>query len=532
MAQIRRLLTYRRGFLTLVVILLTLLAAACSEDPTATSIPPAPTATSPAPTATTEAMMAEPTPTEEAMMAEPTPTEEAMMAEPTATVEAMMMAAPEDVLRIALNEQNASGQSGWAMLTAKGDQTEVALNLLAGTLETELVHIHTGQCGATLGGVAHALTSFVDGSGGSVTVVDVSLDSLRTGDFAINSHQKDSPGTYTACGNIPTEAEALTISLDEQNASGQSGWATLTAVGNMTEVVLYLAAGAMQTELVHIHTGQCGATLGGVAHALTSFVDGSGGSMTVVDASLSSLRTGDFAINSHEKDNPGTYTACGNIPSGEPLVLLIALNEQNASGQSGWATLTARGDQTVVVLNVLAGTLETELVHIHTGQCDATLGGVAHALTSFVDGSGGSVTVVDVSLDSLRTGDFAINSHQKGSPGTYTACGNIPTEAEALTISLNEKNASGQSGWATLTAVGNMTEVVLYLAAGAMQTELVHIHTGQCGATLGGVAHALTSFVGGSGGSMTVVDASLSSLRTGDFAINSHQKDSPGTYTV
>ena len=161
-------------------------------------------------------------------------------------------------------------------------------------------------------------TSFVDGSGFSVTTLDAPLSSLRTGDFAVNSHKKGEPGVYTSCGNIPTEAEALTIAVDAENESGQSGWATLTARGDQTDVVLYIAPGALATELVHIHSGRCGAdTLGGVEHGLTSFIDGSGVSATTVDAPLSGLRTGGFAINSHKKGEPGVYTSCGNIPAGE-----------------------------------------------------------------------------------------------------------------------------------------------------------------------------------------------------------------------
>ena len=440
-----------------------------------------------------------------------------------------------ETLSIILKEQNGSGQTGSATLTAKGDQTEVVLSLLSGDLETEKVHIHSGSCGAdTLGGIEYGLTSFVDGSGFSVTTVDVSPSSLRTGDFAVNSHKKGEPGVYTSCGNIPTEAEALTIALDAEKASGQSGWASLTARGDQTDVVLYITPGSLQTELVHIHSGQCGVdTLGGIEYDLTSFVDGSGVSVTTVDAPLSSLRTGDFAVNSHKKGEPGVYTSCGNIPAGQVETLSIILKEQNASGQTGSATLTAKGDQTEVVLSLLSGDLETEKVHIHSGSCGAdTLGGIEYGLTSFVDGSGFSVTTVDVSLSSLRTGDFAVNSHKKGEPGVYTACGNIPTEAEALTIALEEQKASGQSGWASLTARGDQTDVVLYITPGSLQTELVHIHSGQCGVdTLGGIEYDLTSFVDGSGVSATTVDVPLSSLRTGDFAVNSHKKGEPGVYT-
>ena len=352
----------------------------------------------------------------------------------------MELPSPGGVLSIALNEQNDSGQSGWATLTAKGDQIEVVLNVSGGTLETELVHIHSGQCGDTLGGVVHPLTSFVGGAGGSVTTVDAAFSSLRSGDFAINSHKKGEPGVYTTCGNIPTTADSLTIALNEQNDSGQSGWATLTAKGDQTEVVLNISGGTLETELVHIHSGQCGETLGGVVHPLTSFADGAGVSVTTVDAVLSSLRSGDFAINSHKKGEPGVYTTCGNIPTTADS-LTIALNEQNDSGQSGWATLTAKEDQTEVVLNISGGTLETELVHIHSGQCGDNLGGVVHPLTSFVDGSGVSVTTVDAVLSSLRSGDFAINSHKKGEPGVYTTCGNITTE-ESMAMSPGKEDTA------------------------------------------------------------------------------------------
>ena len=429
------------GWVLLSVLLISALAVACGDQPTPTATTAAPSpisdptatvAPEPESTVTTdpEAMGATPSPTKipDATALSPTPTAAPATMEPTANPtppEVMERPNPEDVLTIALNELNDSGQSGWATLTARGDQTEVVLNISGGALETELVHIHSGQCGDTLGGVVHPLTSFVDGAGVSLTTVDAMLSSLRNGDFAINSHKKGEPGVYTSCGNIPTAAESVTIALNELNDSGQSGWATLTARGAQTEVVLNISGGALETELVHIHSGQCGDTLGGVVHPLTSFVDGAGVSLTTMDAMLSSLRNGDFAINSHKKGEPGVYTSCGNIPTVAESVT-IALNELNDSGQSGEATLTARGDQTEVVLNISGGALETELVHIHSGQCGDTLGGVVHPLTSFVDGAGVSLTTVDAMLSSLRNGDFAINSHKKGEPGVYTSCGNIP----------------------------------------------------------------------------------------------------------
>ena len=445
----------------------------------------------------------------------------------------MMSPSADDILLVALNEQNSSGQSGWAKLTDRGDDTEVMLLLSEGAMVSKLVHIHSGQCGGdTLGGVANSLTNFSDEM--SVTLVEgVSLDSLLTGDFAINAHNIDDGSVYTACGNLPSKGDTLTIALDEQNDSGQSGWATLIDRGNDTEVVLSLSTGAMETRSVHIHSGQCGASLGGVVHGLTSFVGGAGGSTTLLEGvSLDSLLTGDFAINAHNAETGSIYTACGNIPDED--IVLIALNEQNASGQSGWAKLTSRGNDTKVVLSLSTGDMETRSVHIHSGQCGANLGGVVHGLTSFVGGAGGSTTLLEgVSLDSLLTGDFAINAHNAETGSIYTACGNLPSNVDTLTIALNEQNDSGQSGWATLTDRGSDTEVVLSLSTGDMETRSVHIHSGQCGANLGGVVHGLTSFVGGAGGSTTLLEGvSLDSLLTGDFAINAQNAETGSIYTA
>jgi hypothetical protein len=92
----------------------------------------------------------------------------------------------------------------------------------------------------------------------------------------------------------------------------------------------------------------------------------------------------------------------------------------NDSGQSGWATLTAMGDQTQVEISATAGI--SALAHIHEGSC-AGLGGVSLGLS---DTSGdSSSTVVDATLESLKAGSFAVNLHTDGDPGVYSSCGNI-----------------------------------------------------------------------------------------------------------
>ena len=106
-----------------------------------------------------------------------------------------------------------------------------------------------------------------------------------------------------------------------------------------------------------------------------------------------------------------------------------------------------------------------------------------------------------------------------------------------LTIGLFEEARSGQSGRATFTEAGADVQVELSLSSGALWSELAHIHTGQCneadGDTLGGVAWGLTSFVGGSGRSSTLVeDVTLAMMQDGDHAVNVHWADNGGTYTA
>ena len=321
------------GWVLLSVLLISALAVACGDQPTPTATTAAPSSMSgltatvapePESTATTvpEAMGATPSPTKipDATALSPTPTAAPAAMEPTTSptpAEVRERPNPEDVLTIALNELDGSGQSGWATLAARDGGIEVVLSLGEGTLKSEKVHIHSGQCGADLGGVVHGLTDFTEGN--SVTTLEgVSLKSLMTGSFAVNAHKAGDPKVYTACGNIPPAAETLTIALNELDGSGQSGWATLTARDGGIEVVLSLGEGTLKSEKVHIHSGQCGADLGGVVHGLTDFTDGN--SVTTLEGvSLKSLMTGSFAVNAHKAGDPKVYTACGNIPGAETM---------------------------------------------------------------------------------------------------------------------------------------------------------------------------------------------------------------------
>jgi LPXTG-motif cell wall-anchored protein len=106
----------------------------------------------------------------------------------------------------------------------------------------------------------------------------------------------------------------VTINLDTLNGSGVSGTAVLTPQGNQTQIVVTVNGEPSDgSEPMHVHTGQCGPTLGGVKYPLKN-VEG-GTSTTVINTPLASIQTGGFAINVHQSAaNIGTYVACGNIP--------------------------------------------------------------------------------------------------------------------------------------------------------------------------------------------------------------------------
>jgi LPXTG-motif cell wall-anchored protein len=110
--------------------------------------------------------------------------------------------------------------------------------------------------------------------------------------------------------------DSVTVNLNPVNNSGISGNAVFTAVGtNQTQIVVTLngePAGA--SEPIHIHTGQCGPTLGGVKYPLKNVENGT--STTVIDSPFVPLWSGGFAINAHESAaNIKNYIACGNLPA-------------------------------------------------------------------------------------------------------------------------------------------------------------------------------------------------------------------------
>jgi hypothetical protein len=107
-----------------------------------------------------------------------------------------------DELTVQLGEQNGSMQSGEAVLTRIDDSsTHVVLSIDGGGDTPQPAHIHKGSCAQLDPQPEYGLENVVDGE--SSTHVNVSLDELRDGDYAINVHKSaDALRIYVACGDI------------------------------------------------------------------------------------------------------------------------------------------------------------------------------------------------------------------------------------------------------------------------------------------------------------------------------------------
>jgi hypothetical protein len=119
--------------------------------------------------------------------------------------------------------------------------------------------------------------------------------------------------TFSQIATASAATSTLTIPISAQNASGETGTATLTQVGPDLKVVIALKGEpATASQPAHIHTGTC-ANLGGVVYPLSSVVAGASTS-TVKGVTIDKLLGSSYAINVHESSaNIAHYVACGNI---------------------------------------------------------------------------------------------------------------------------------------------------------------------------------------------------------------------------
>lgn len=107
----------------------------------------------------------------------------------------------------------------------------------------------------------------------------------------------------------------MSVTLDAQNNSGESGTATLKEENGQTTVTLALIGFTKDVaQPAHIHVGSCPG-VGAVKYPLTDVVNGQ--SVTTISATLSDLKQQlPLAVNVHKsKAAISTYTSCGQLPA-------------------------------------------------------------------------------------------------------------------------------------------------------------------------------------------------------------------------
>jgi hypothetical protein len=118
---------------------------------------------------------------------------------------------------------------------------------------------------------------------------------------------------------VEATGDRRTVKLSERHGSRQSGTATLTSVGESTNVVIVLSNPRRGRIPAHIHTGTC-EDRGEIEYELADVVGGT--SETTVEASLDFLlgaTDAAFAVDVHESATElDTYVACGTLSSGLP----------------------------------------------------------------------------------------------------------------------------------------------------------------------------------------------------------------------
>lgn len=120
-------------------------------------------------------------------------------------------------------------------------------------------------------------------------------------------------GLVLVAGTVLAQTE-VTVNLEEQNDSGESGTAVLTDMGNnQVQVVVTIEnAPAGVSQPMHIHEGTCDNLNAAPKYPLTNLVDGK--STTVVSTTLASLLASPHAINGHKSaEEASVYVFCGNI---------------------------------------------------------------------------------------------------------------------------------------------------------------------------------------------------------------------------
>lgn len=129
----------------------------------------------------------------------------------------------------------------------------------------------------------------------------------------------------------------MSVTMNAQNGSGQTGTATLTQKGDADVMVtLNLSNGTSVAQPAHIHKGSCANLDPKPLYPLTNVVDGK--SDTEVMVSMADLEKGGYAINIHKSAaEVSVYTSCGDIKA------MMMSGGTTTGGTMSGGTMTGNG---------------------------------------------------------------------------------------------------------------------------------------------------------------------------------------------
>lgn len=155
-------------------------------------------------------------------------------------------------------------------------------------------------------------------------IVIVLVIVIAAGAFYFMNNQSVAPGTETIIKEKNTVTTSYknvterTISVKEQNGSGESGSAVLSEKDGKVTVTLDMTGTPLDVpQPAHIHAGSC-PDVGAVAYPLTNVVNGK--SETVIDTTFAKLDAKEpLAINVHKSAAESkVYVSCGNLGATTP----------------------------------------------------------------------------------------------------------------------------------------------------------------------------------------------------------------------
>ena len=128
--------------------------------------------------------------------------------------------------------------------------------------------------------------------------------------------------------------------------------------------------------------------------------------------------------------DPAGAVIPGAVPGDTGAGIRRGMQQQNNSGEVGEVTLFPQGPNTRVVLHIdgePAG--RTQPAHIHRGQtCDNIDPKPAYPLHNVMNGR--SSTIVNIPIDRLLSGNYAVNVHSSPTNMTrYVSCGHIDPQS-------------------------------------------------------------------------------------------------------